>query len=94
MISFLQIWIYGSSYESFLVAVANPNKESLQSWAQDSGVIGDFNSICENPKANAYILGELTNIGKQNKVSFSLRLEGLIITLKFIALCLARKRLQ
>ncbi|KAM7511903.1 hypothetical protein LguiB_010778 [Lonicera macranthoides] len=62
------IWIYGSSYESFLVAVANPNKESLESWAQDNGVIGDFNSICENPKANAYILGELTKIGKQNKV--------------------------
>lgn len=63
-----QIWIYGSSYESFLVAVVNPNMEALRSWANENGMTGDFDTICENPKAKAYILSELTNIAKEKKV--------------------------
>lgn len=66
---FPQIWIYGNSFESFLVAVVNPNKEALEKWAQDNGVSGDFNSICENPKAKEFIIGELTKTGKEKKVS-------------------------
>ncbi|XP_015058188.1 long chain acyl-CoA synthetase 4-like [Solanum pennellii] len=62
------IWIYGSSYESFLVAVVNPNMEALRSWANENGMTGDFDTICENPKAKAYILSELTNIAKEKKL--------------------------
>ncbi|PWA61219.1 AMP-dependent synthetase/ligase [Artemisia annua] len=62
------IWIYGNSFESFLVAVVNPNKESLEQWASENGVAGDFCTICENPKTNAYILGELTSIAKDKKL--------------------------
>lgn len=65
---FKQIWIYGSSYESFLVAVVNPNMGALQSWAEENGLTGDFDTICENPKAKAYILSELTNTAKEKKV--------------------------
>ncbi|KAB2000875.1 hypothetical protein ES319_D12G261600v1, partial [Gossypium barbadense] len=45
------IWIYGNSFESFLVAVVNPKKQALESWAAENGVHGGFNSICQNPKA-------------------------------------------
>ncbi|KAI3693448.1 hypothetical protein L6452_33283 [Arctium lappa] len=62
------IWIYGNSFESFLVAVVNPNQESLKNWAAENGVPGDFCTICENPKTNAYILGELTSIAKEKKL--------------------------
>ncbi|MFS7925019.1 putative long-chain-fatty-acid--CoA ligase [Helianthus anomalus] len=62
------IWIYGNSFESFLVAVVNPNKELLESWAAENGVPGDFDTICENSKTNAYILGELTSIAKEKKL--------------------------
>ncbi|XP_016508574.2 long chain acyl-CoA synthetase 4-like isoform X1 [Nicotiana tabacum] len=62
------IWIYGSSYESFLVAVVNPNMGALQSWAEENGLTGDFDTICENPKAKAYILSELTNTAKEKKL--------------------------
>lgn len=63
-----QIWVYGNSFESFLVAVVNPNQESIKQWAAENGVSGDFCTICENPKTNAYILGELTSIAKEKKV--------------------------
>ncbi|XP_009783796.1 long chain acyl-CoA synthetase 4-like [Nicotiana sylvestris] len=62
------IWIYGSSYESFLVAVVNPNMGALQSWAEENGLTGDFDTICENPKAKAYILSELTNTAQEKKL--------------------------
>ncbi|CAA3003466.1 long chain acyl- synthetase 4-like [Olea europaea subsp. europaea] len=62
------IWIYGNSYESFLVAVVNPSMEALQRWAEANGIAGDFNSLCENPKAKAYVLGELNKIGKEKKL--------------------------
>ncbi|KAK4418523.1 Long chain acyl-CoA synthetase 4 [Sesamum alatum] len=62
------IWIYGNSYESFLVAVVNPNIESLKQWAEVNGVSGDFSTICEDPRARKHILGELTKIGKENKL--------------------------
>ncbi|KAI8546209.1 hypothetical protein RHMOL_Rhmol07G0099400 [Rhododendron molle] len=62
------IWVYGSSFESFLVAVVNPNKYALERWAEEKGVTGDFNSLCENPKAKEYILGELSRVGKEKKL--------------------------
>jgi len=62
------IWIYGNSFESFLVAVVNPNQQALEHWAAEHGVPGDFTSLCGNPKAKAYLLGELTRIGKENKL--------------------------
>ncbi|GAV65774.1 AMP-binding domain-containing protein [Cephalotus follicularis] len=62
------IWVYGNSFESFLVAVVNPNNQALERWAEENGVTGDFNSLCKDPKAREYILGELTKIGKEKKL--------------------------
>ncbi|KAM3331415.1 hypothetical protein ACQJBY_027418 [Aegilops geniculata] len=62
------IWVYGNSFESFLVAVVNPNKEALESWAEGNGISGDFEALCENPKAKEYILGELSKTGKEKKL--------------------------
>lgn len=62
------IWIYGNSFESCLVAVANPNQDALEHWAAENGVSGDFTALCENPKAKEYIIGELTKIGKEKKL--------------------------
>lgn len=80
--SFFQIWVYGNSFESFLVAVVNPNKETLEVWAEENEITGDFTSLCENHKAKEFVLGELTKIGKEKKVwdflahSFFLMLAG------------------
>ncbi|OWM72162.1 long chain acyl-CoA synthetase 4 [Punica granatum] len=62
------VWVYGNSFESFLIAVVNPNKETIEHWAQENEISGDFTSLCENPKAKEFILGELTKIGKQKKL--------------------------
>lgn len=69
-LSLFQIWVYGNSFESFLVAVVNPKKQVLESWAEANDIKGNFNSLCENSKAKSYILGELTKSAKENKVLF------------------------
>ncbi|XP_063940595.1 long chain acyl-CoA synthetase 4 [Daucus carota subsp. sativus] len=62
------IWIYGNSFESFLVAVVNPKTQAIERWAKDTGLSGDINSLCENPKVKDYILEQLTKLGKEKKL--------------------------
>lgn len=62
------IWVYGNSFQSFLVAVVNPNKQALECWAEENGVAGDFSSLCQHPRAKAYIIEKLNKIAKENKL--------------------------
>ena len=46
-----QIWVYGNSYESFLVAVVVPNKRELLAWAKEQGGLpSDFCELCDTPQ--------------------------------------------
>ena len=45
-----QIWVYGNSYESTLVAIVVPEKKTLLAWAKEAGVSGDFDVIAQDPK--------------------------------------------
>lgn len=60
------IWVYGNSFESFLVAVVVPDRQALEDWAANHNETDDFKSLCKNLKARKYILDELNSIGKTN----------------------------
>ncbi|KAK8625361.1 hypothetical protein V6N13_090234 [Hibiscus sabdariffa] len=62
------IWVYGNSFESFLVAVVVPERKALQDWAVEHNEPIDFKSLWENPKARKYILNELTSTGQKHKL--------------------------
>ncbi|KAL0291109.1 UNVERIFIED_CONTAM: Long chain acyl-CoA synthetase 4 [Sesamum angustifolium] len=62
------IWVYGNSFESFLVAIINPNKEAVEQWAKQNSISSDFNGLCENTEVKNYFLGELTRIAKEKKL--------------------------
>ncbi|XP_065857679.1 probable CoA ligase CCL6 [Euphorbia lathyris] len=62
------IWIYGNSFESFLVSVVVPEGQALQDWAANNNVTGDFESLCQNLKAKKYILDELNSTAQKNKL--------------------------
>ncbi|PIN24046.1 Long-chain acyl-CoA synthetases (AMP-forming) [Handroanthus impetiginosus] len=62
------IWIYGNSFESFLVAIIIPNKQAAEKWAGQNGISGNFNALCENPHVKKYFLGELARIAKEKKL--------------------------
>lgn len=61
------IWVYGNSFESFLVAVVVPDRKALEDWAALNNEPGDFSLLCENPKARKYILDELNSTGQAHK---------------------------
>ncbi|KAL3614155.1 eukaryotic long-chain fatty acid CoA synthetase (LC-FACS) [Castilleja foliolosa] len=63
------IWVYGNSFESFLVGVAVPDKKALEDWAAaNSQEKGDFQSLCNNLKARKYILDELNSTAKTHNI--------------------------
>ncbi|XVE94101.1 hypothetical protein REPUB_Repub01dG0252000 [Reevesia pubescens] len=62
------IWVYGNSFESFLVAVVVPERNALEDWAMKHNEAIDFKSLCENLKARKYILDELNNTGQKHKL--------------------------
>ncbi|KAF3334984.1 long chain acyl-CoA synthetase 4-like protein [Carex littledalei] len=62
------IWVYGNSFESFLVAVISPNMQAIENWAQSNGITGDFKALCENPKVKEYILGQIKSFAKEKKL--------------------------
>ncbi|CAN1278278.1 Probable CoA ligase CCL6 [Linum perenne] len=62
------IWVYGNSFESFLVAVVIPDKQALEDWAARNNVTDDYMSLCKNKEARKYILDELNSIGKQHQL--------------------------
>ncbi|KAH0468276.1 hypothetical protein IEQ34_003309 [Dendrobium chrysotoxum] len=63
------IWVYGSSFESFLVAVAIPEQKALEEWAETNQVTaGSFEDLCKHKKARKYILNELNNTGKRQQL--------------------------
>ncbi|KAG8368293.1 hypothetical protein BUALT_Bualt15G0030300 [Buddleja alternifolia] len=62
------IWVYGNSFESFLVAVVVPERKALEEWAENNKESGDFKSLCSNKKARIYILDELNSTAKTHNL--------------------------
>ncbi|XP_073131701.1 long chain acyl-CoA synthetase 4-like [Henckelia pumila] len=62
------VWIYGNSFESFLIAIINPNKEAVEQLAEKADISGDFGTLCENVEIKEYFLGELARIAKEKKL--------------------------
>lgn len=64
----MQIWVYGNSFESFLVAVVVPERKALEDWAVNHNSTDDFKSLFENLKARKFILDELNGTGQKHQV--------------------------
>eukprot|EP00899_Mesostigma_viride_P000325 jgi/Mesvir1/10293/Mv16422-RA.1 len=62
------VWVYGNSFQSTLVAVANPNEAKLKAWGEAHAKGKSFTELCELPAAREHILAELTAIGKSAKL--------------------------
>ncbi|KAG2497767.1 hypothetical protein HYH03_004039 [Edaphochlamys debaryana] len=64
-----QVWVYGNSFESCLVAVVVPSKDVITAWAKEHGVSGEYEKgLLEDPKVNAHVLAELTRVAKEDKL--------------------------
>jgi long-chain acyl-CoA synthetase len=62
-----QVWVYGNSFKSSLIAVVVPSAK-LKKWAAANGIEGDMDVICKSDKAKEYVLSELAKTGKAEKL--------------------------
>jgi len=64
-----QIFVYGDSYKTVLVAVVVPEREALTAAAKDAGIqFESFEELCQTDAAKKIILDDLAKLGKANKV--------------------------
>ncbi|XP_020521315.1 long chain acyl-CoA synthetase 1 isoform X2 [Amborella trichopoda] len=62
------IWVYGNSFESMLVAVVVPHKESAEKWASLNGQKGSVTELCALQQLQNHILLELRSLAEKNKL--------------------------
>lgn len=62
------IWVYGDSFKSAVVAVVVPHKENAEKWAQQNGHRGSFSQLCSLKKLEEYVLHELKSTAERNKL--------------------------
>lgn len=64
-----QIWVYGNSLESTLVAIVVPAAEGpLQEWAKEKGLSADLPSLCKSEEAGKWMLDQLNVTAKESKL--------------------------
>eukprot|EP00951_Prasinocladus_malaysianus_P004103 scaffold28990_cov32-Prasinocladus_malaysianus.AAC.2 len=63
-----QIWVYGNSYHSALVAVVVSAEMPIKAWAKENGVEEDMAAICANDGAKKAVLDAISKTGRNSKL--------------------------
>ncbi|KAL0861816.1 hypothetical protein Bca101_040934 [Brassica carinata] len=63
------IWVYGDSFKSMLVAVIVPNQETVNRWAKGFGFNKPFEELCSLSELQEHILLELKSTAEKNMLS-------------------------
>lgn len=74
-----QIWVYGNSFESCVVAVVVPKQETLMAWAKGAGIEGTFADVCKDARARAHVLDALKAQAKDSKLKGFEVLKGVFL---------------
>ncbi|XP_028771018.1 long chain acyl-CoA synthetase 1-like isoform X2 [Neltuma alba] len=73
------IWVYGNSFKSALVAVVVPNEEITKKWAYSKGHMASFSELCSLDQLKKYVLSELKSIAERNKLKGFEHIKGVIL---------------
>nr|GEV35037.1 long chain acyl-CoA synthetase 1-like [Tanacetum cinerariifolium] len=73
------IWVYGDSFKSSLVAVVVPNHEQVEKWADQNGHKSSFSDLCMLTQLRDYILRELKSTAERNKLRGFEQIKGVIV---------------
>eukprot|EP00826_Nyctotherus_ovalis_P050120 TRINITY_DN610_c0_g5_i4.p1 TRINITY_DN610_c0_g5~~TRINITY_DN610_c0_g5_i4.p1 ORF type:complete len:575 (+),score=149.75 TRINITY_DN610_c0_g5_i4:484-2208(+) len=63
-----QMFVYGNSYQNYIVAIVVPLEHMVMKWAKDNNVKGSFEELCRNKQLNRVILKNLTDLSRENKL--------------------------
>ena len=67
--SVAEIFVWGDSYQSFLVAIIVPKMDVLKRWASERKIFGTDDDLLRNKEIKMMILEEMKNDGKNKKFS-------------------------
>ncbi|GMH02287.1 hypothetical protein Nepgr_004126 [Nepenthes gracilis] len=73
------IWIYGNSLKSMLVAVVVPSEENAKKWMDDNGCRGSLAELCTLNELRNYVLSELKSAAERNKLRGFEYVKGVIL---------------
>ncbi|KAE9618843.1 putative long-chain-fatty-acid--CoA ligase [Lupinus albus] len=73
------IWVYGNSFKSVLIAVVVPNEEITNKWAYSNGHIASFSKLCSLDQLKKYVLSELKSTAERNKLRGFEHIKGVIL---------------
>ena len=63
-----EIFVYGDSLQSYLIAIIVPDRELLEKLASECGIEGDFEDLCNNEDFKAEIQKILNDTAKEAKL--------------------------
>ncbi|KAF7818112.1 long chain acyl-CoA synthetase 1 [Senna tora] len=73
------IWVYGNSFKSVLVAVVVPNEEITKKWANSNGHTAPFSQLCSLDQFKKYVVSELKATAERNKLKGFEHIKGVIL---------------
>ncbi|KAK4482127.1 hypothetical protein RD792_009266 [Penstemon davidsonii] len=74
------IWVYGDSFKSMLVAVVVPNEEAIKKWGHQNGQKeSSFLGLCSLDKLKDHIIIELKLTAERNKLRGFEHIKGVIV---------------
>ncbi|XP_057519161.1 long chain acyl-CoA synthetase 1-like isoform X1 [Amaranthus tricolor] len=73
------IWVYGDSLKSILVAVVVPNEDNTKKWADRNRFKSAFSDLCSLSELSTYVLSELTIAAERNKLRGFEHIKGVIL---------------
>ncbi|CAL9037973.1 unnamed protein product [Musa banksii] len=73
------IWVYGDSFRSMLVAVVTPHEDSAKRWAEQNGHKESFCDLCKLEVLNKFILQELKTVAENNKLRGFEYIKGILV---------------
>ncbi|KAL2935135.1 Long chain acyl-CoA synthetase 1 [Bienertia sinuspersici] len=73
------IWVYGDSFKSMLIAVVVPNEDHAKKWATQNGYNGVVSDLCSLSEFKTYVLSELTAAAERNKLRGFEHVKGIVL---------------
>jgi len=64
-----QVFVYGNTFKSFLVAIVVPDAEVLQTWAKSNGLEGDTKRLCEDEIVQKVIFQDMLAKGNEGALN-------------------------
>ncbi|KAB1199891.1 Long chain acyl-CoA synthetase 1 [Morella rubra] len=62
------IWVYGNSFKSMLVAVVIPDEENTKKWGYSNGHMVSFSELCSLDQLKNHVISQLKSIAERNKL--------------------------